>query len=249
MSLVEHLSELRHRLIMALLGISVGVALGIWQSELLLEIIRKPILPHLGQGGLVFTGVMDKFLAHLKVGALGGLILTCPWWLFQLWKFISPGLYKDERKYAIAFIVAGTILFLAGVSFVYFFVYPAAFEYLLNVGGNVDKPMITISEYLGFFATTTIMFGLSFELPLVLVLLAMMGVIDAAFLKRNRRFAIPGMALVAAVITPPDAISMIMMLVPMVGLYEVSIWVIQYVLPRHQNKAAETTETAVETRG
>ncbi|MBX3020437.1 MAG: twin-arginine translocase subunit TatC [Bdellovibrionales bacterium] len=232
MSLVEHLSDLRRRLILSLLGIAVGMALGIWQSELLLELIRKPIQPYLQSGGLVFTGVMDKFLAHLKVGALGGLILACPWWLYQLWQFISPGLYKNERKYAVGFIVSGTILFMMGVGFVYFFVYPAAFEYLLNVGGNVDKPMITISEYLGFFITTTVMFGLSFELPLVLVFLALVGVIDAPFLKRNRRFAIPGMSLVAAIITPPDAISMLMMLVPMVGLYEISILVIQYLLPK-----------------
>lgn len=235
-TLVEHLAELRHRLILALAGIAVGVAVGIWQSEILLEIIRRPILPHLGpNGGLVFTGVMDKFMAHLKVGALGGVIATCPWWLYQVWKFISPGLYKNERRFAFGFIVSGTVLFLAGVSFVYFMVYPAAFEYLLSIGGNTDKPMITIEEYLSFFATTTVMFGLSFELPLVLVMLAMMGIIDAAFLKRSRRYAIPGLSLVAAVITPPDAISMVMMLVPMVLLYEISIIVIQYVVPKRES--------------
>lgn len=233
MSLVEHLAELRHRLILALLGIAVGMGVGIWQSDLLLELIRRPILPHLGpNGALVFTGVMDKFMAHLKVGALGGVVLTCPWWLFQLWKFISPGLYKNERRFAAAFIFSGTLLFLTGVCFVYFLVYPAAFEYLLNIGGNVDKPMITIEEYLSFFATTTIMFGLSFELPLVLVMLAVMGIIDADFLSRQRRFAIPLLSLVAAVITPPDMVSMLMMLVPMVLLYEGSILVIRWFVPK-----------------
>jgi sec-independent protein translocase protein TatC len=234
MTLVEHLRELRHRLIMALLGIAVGMGLCIWQSELLLDIVRRPILPHLASGGLVFTGVMDKFIAHLKVGALGGLILSCPWWLFHAWKFISPGLYKNERRFAAGFIVTGTTLFLCGVCFVYFLVYPAAFEYLMNIGGSVDKPMITINEYLGFFCTTTILFGLSFELPLVLVILALMGLIDAPFLKRQRRFAVPIMALVAAVITPPDMVSMLMMLVPMCFLYEASIWVIQYLLPKRE---------------
>ena len=233
MSLVEHLAELRYRLILALAGIGVGMAIGIWQSELLLEIIRRPIVPHLGpNGALVFTGVMDKFMAHLKVGALGGLVLSCPWWLYQVWKFISPGLYKNERRFAAGFIFSGTALFLCGVSFVYYVVYPAAFQYLMGVGGNVDKPMITIEEYLSFFATTTILFGLSFELPLVLVLLAMMGIIDADFLKRQRRMAIPGLALVAAVITPPDALSMLMMLVPMVLLYEASIIVIQLIVKK-----------------
>jgi sec-independent protein translocase protein TatC len=232
-TLVEHLADLRHRVILAAIGIAIGVAIGVWQSELLLEWIRRPILPHLGPGGgLVFTGVMDKFMAHLKVGALGGLVLTCPWWLFQIWQFVSPGLYKNERRYAAGFIIAGTILFLCGVSFVYFVVYPAAFEYLLNIGGNIDKPMITIEEYLSFFATTTLLFGLAFELPLVLVLLAMMGLIDAAFLKKQRRLAIPLMALVAAVITPPDAISMMMLLVPLILMYEASIWVIQLIVAK-----------------
>jgi sec-independent protein translocase protein TatC len=232
MSLVDHLAELRHRLILALLGIAVGVAVGIWQSELLLEIIRKPILPYLGQGGLVFTGVMDKFLAHLKVGALGGLILTCPYWLYHVWCFISPGLYRHEKKFALGFIVSGTFLFLLGVAFVYFLVYPAAFEYLLKIGGDIDKPMITIDEYLGFFVITTLMFGLSFELPLVLVFLALLGIIDAEFLQKKRRLAVPALAVVCAVITPPDAVSMLMMLVPMVLLYEISILVIRFVLPK-----------------
>lgn len=229
---VEHLADLRSRLIKALMGISVGVGVGIWQSELLLHWMRAPILPYLGStGGLVFTGVMDPFIAHIKIGAMGGLIVTCPWWLYQLWAFIAPGLYKKERKYAIGFIVSGTALFMAGVSFVYFVVYPAAFHYLLNVGGGIDKPMITIHEYLSFFATTTILFGVAFELPLILVMLALIGIIDAAFLKRSRRFAIPGLAFVSAMITPPDAISMVMMLVPLVFLYEIAIIVIQYMIP------------------
>ena len=232
MSLVEHLTELRYRLIMSLIGIGVGMGLCIWQSDLLLEVIRRPILPYLGQGGLIFTGVMDKFIAHLKVGALGGVILTCPYWLYHVWKFISPGLYKNEKRAAVGFIVSGTLLFAIGVSFVYFLVYPAAFDYLLNIGGNVDKPMITIDEYLSFFTNTTLMFGFSFELPLILVLLAMMGIIDAAFLSKQRRIAIPILSVVAAVITPPDVISMVMMLVPMVLLYEIAIIVIKVLVKR-----------------
>ncbi|MGE4132890.1 MAG: twin-arginine translocase subunit TatC [Bdellovibrionales bacterium] len=233
MTLVQHLTDLRYRLVKAVQGIAVGVAVCIYYSENLFVLIRKPILPYLGEnGGLVFTGVMDKFIAHLKVGALGGLILTCPYWLYHVWQFISPGLYKKERRYAVGFIFTGTMLFLAGVCFVYFFVYPTAFKYLLEFGGQIDKPMITIGEYLGFFALTTIMFGVSFELPVVLVILAMMGVIDASFLKRNRRIAIVILAFVSALLTPPDVISMVMMLVPMYFLYEVSIWVIQAIVTK-----------------
>lgn len=232
MSLVEHLVELRYRLVRSLQGIVIGAAVGIFYAEFLMGIIRRPILPYLQGGGLVFTGVMDKFMAHLKVGALSGVILTCPYWLYHLWKFISPGLYKNERRYAAGFIAAGSILFALGVAFVYFFVYPVAFEYLLGFGGDVDKPMITIDEYLGFFVLTTLLFGLSFELPLVLVVMAMLGLIDATFLKKNRRYAIVILSVVAAILTPPDVISMTMMLVPLYILYEVSIWVIQFMVKK-----------------
>jgi sec-independent protein translocase protein TatC len=235
MPLVEHLTELRYRLVKILQGMIVGMSVCIYYSEFLFAIIRQPILPYLGGQGLVFTGVMDKFMAHLKVGALGGLILTCPYWLYHVWQFISPGLYKKERKYAVGFIVTGSILFGLGVAFVYFFVYPSAFEYLLSFGGDVDKPMITIGDYLGFFTMTTIMFGVSFELPLVLVILAMMGVIDAAFLKKQRRYAIVLLAFVAALLTPPDIVSMVMMLIPLVLLYESSIWVIQFMVKKRES--------------
>lgn len=244
MSLVEHLTDLRYRLVKILQGMVVGMAVSIYFSEYLLAVIRKPILPFLGPGGgLVFTGVMDKFMAHVKVGALGGLILTCPYWLYHVWQFISPGLYKKERRYAIGFIFSGSVLFALGVCFVYYFVYPAAFEYLLSVGGTVDKPMITIDDYLGFFTMTTIMFGVSFELPVVLVILAMMGIIDAAFLKKQRRYAIVALAFVAALLTPPDVVSMIMMLIPLCILYESSIWVIHFMVHKRENILPQPDET------
>jgi sec-independent protein translocase protein TatC len=242
MSLIEHLTELRYRLIRAGQGIAVGVGICVYYSENILTVIRQPILKYLGpNGGLVFTGVMDKFMAHLKVGVLGGFIITCPYWLFHLWKFISPGLYKNERRYISGFIISGTLLFACGVSFVYFLVYPAAFEYLLTIGGTVDKPMITIQEYLSFFMITTLMFGLSFELPVVLMVLAMIGLVDSHFLKSKRRYAFLILAVLAAVITPPDGLSMVMMLVPLYALYEISIWLIHFLItkPKEAAQAAE----------
>jgi sec-independent protein translocase protein TatC len=229
MTLIGHLTELRYRLIRAMYGIILGVGVGVYFSEEILSVIRKPVLKYLGAGGgLVFTGVMDKFMAHLKVGMLGGVIMTCPYWLYHVWKFLSPGLYKNERRYAAGFIIAGTILFMLGVCFVYFLVYPAAFQYLFSIGGDVDKPMITIDEYLSFFTMTTLLFGAAFELPVVLMVLAMMGVIDAAFLKAKRRYAFLILAVVAALLTPPDGLSMVMMLVPLLMLYEGSVWMIHF---------------------
>lgn len=242
MNLTDHLTELRYRIIKALQGIIIGMGISLYYSEYLFTIIRKPILPFLSQDGLVFTGIMDKFMAHIKVGLLGGLILTCPYWLYHLWKFISPGLYTNERRYAAGFIIAGSILFMTGVSFVYFFVYPTAFEFLLSVGGDVDKPMITIGDYLSFFAMTTIMFGVSFELPVVLVVLALMGIVDVEFLRRQRRYAIVLMALIAAILTPPDVVSMLMMLIPLTFLYESSIIVIRFLIPQRAKNLPATIE-------
>ena len=230
MTLTDHLRELRYRLIRAAYGIIIGMAISLYFSENLLNVIRKPVLPYLTSGGLVFTGVLDKFMAFIKVGLLGGVILSCPYWLYHLWKFISPGLYEKERKFAIGFIVSGTVLFAIGVSFVYFIVFPAAFQYLFTIGGTVDKPMITITDYLSFFTITTLMFGAAFELPLILVMLALIGIIDAKFLREKRRYAVLILALIAAIITPPDLISMLLMLIPLMVLYEIAILVIVFLL-------------------
>ncbi len=240
MSLVEHLTELRYRVVKAIQGLIVGTAVSLYFSEQLLTIIRKPILPFLGTtGGLVFTGVMDKFLAHMKVGILAGAILTCPWWLYHLWMFISPGLYKKERTYAAYFIISGTLLFILGVVFTYFLVFPAAFEFLLQIGGDTDKPMITIGDYLSFFALMVVMFGVAFEMPLVLVILAVVGIIDAQFLKKHRRVAIVGLAVVAAVLSPPDAVSMLMMWLPLLIFYEAAIWIIHFFVNKRTSLPAK----------
>jgi sec-independent protein translocase protein TatC len=154
---------------------------------------------------------------------LGGILLACPVWLYQAWMFVAPGLYANERKYSIIFIGSGVVLFLSGSLFVYFLVLPMAFGFLLPFMAEAAKPMITISEYMSFFTTMTLVFGVAFELPLVLVLLGLIGLIDATFLRKNRRYAVMILAIVSALITPPDAMSMMMLLVPLYVLYELSI--------------------------
>ena len=230
-SLIEHLEELRFRLVRAFAVIFIGMAAAWSQTERIMDWVCQPIAPYLPQGGLIFTGVMDKFMAHIKVAAMSG-DFSCPIWIYQLWKFVAPGLYKQERRYAVFFIGFGSLLFLSGVCFVYFFVYPSAFKFLMTFGGGPDKPMISIAEYLSFFVTTTMMFGIAFELPLILTILAMLGLIDSAFLKSKRRYAVVALAIVAAILTPPDLISMIMMLVPLLLLYESSIWIIYFLVER-----------------
>lgn len=223
---ISHLEELRKRLIFSAIFISIAFGVCWFYSTDLFNIIRAPIAPFLetSGGGLVFTGVMDKFMAHLKVSFLAAVVVSCPFWLYQVWRFVAPGLYSHEKKYGAWFILSGTFLFISGVLFVYFFVYPSTFDFLMNFGGDIDKPLITISDYVSFFILTTLMFGLVFELPLVIVLLGILGIVDAAFLRKKRRFAMVVLAVVAAVATPtPDAISMLIMFAPLVILYEVSI--------------------------
>jgi sec-independent protein translocase protein TatC len=222
-TLVEHLTELRDRIIRSLIAVAVFAILAWNFSDFFFSIVRKPILPYLPQNGLVFTAPMDKFMAHLKVSILTGVIASCPVWIYQFWMFVAPGLYKKEKKYGLYFIFFGTLLFLIGVNFVYFVVYPLAFDFLLNFGGETDQAMITINDYLSFFMTTTLVFGLAFELPLVLTILGIMGIVSKALLIALRRYAIILMCVMSAVITPPDVMSMVLLVLPLCGLYELSI--------------------------
>lgn len=225
-SLFEHLGELRQRLVASayILVIATGICYGF--SEQIFDFIRAPIQPYLPNGGLIYTGPLDKFMAHIKISFVGGIIISAPLWLHQIWKFVAPGLYAKEKKYMFGFIVSGTVLFLLGAAFSYWVVLPMAFHFLMNFGGSVDKPMISIEHYLGFFSQMCLMFGASFELPLIISILGMMGLVSQKFLKEKRRYAVMTLAILSAIITPPDLMSMIMMLVPMLALYELGVIVV-----------------------
>lgn len=228
-SLVEHLTELRVRLIRASLFILFTGLISYYFSEQLFEIIRNPILPYLKNTGLVFTAPMDKFMAHVKISVFSGFICSSPFWFYQIWQFIAPGLYKNERRYTLSFIVSAVALFLSGVFLCFYAILPMSFEFLLNFGGSVDNPMITIDEYLSFFITMHLAFGLAFELPLILVVLGMLGIISQKFLKEKRRYAIVILSIFAAVVTPsPDAITMLLLLVPLGFLYEASVFIVGF---------------------
>lgn len=226
-TLTKHLRDLRDCLIRSVWSIAVFTCVAYYYSEHIFNFLRNPALNYLPNGGLVFTHPMDKFMAHLKIAIFSGVICAAPFWLYQIWKFVAPGLYQKEKKYAANFILSGTVLFLVGVSFCYFLVLPAAFEFLFNFGSSVDKPMITISEYLEFVVQMSIMFGISFELPLVLVMLGLTGLVSAQFLRKQRRVSWLVLAFVSAVLTPtPDALSMFMMLIPMIFLFEIAIFLV-----------------------
>lgn len=225
-TLIEHLAELRDRLIKAAWAIAVATLCCWFFNEQLFDILRRPILETKLLDGLVFTHPVDSFMAHVKVAVAGGVIASCPFWLYQVWRFVAPGLYEHERKFGIMFIASGTVLFGIGVSFAYFLVLPAAFKFLLGFGGGTDKPMITIQDYFSFFTSMMLVFGFAFELPLVIVVLGAIGIVDQKFLREKRRIMIVVMAVIAAVVTPPDAASMLMLLVPLILLYEMSIFLV-----------------------
>ena len=228
MSIFEHLHELRIRLTKSAYGIFVGMICCWIFSDQIFNYLRAPIAKFLPTGGLVFTAPMDKFMAHVKIAFVGGMMLAAPFWLYQLWSFIAPALYKKERKMASGFVIFGTIQFLVGLAFSDYVVLPMAFNFLMNFGGDVDKPMITIDNYLGFLTHTAIVFGLCFQMPVIISFLGLIGIVSQRFLREKRRYAIMVISIVAAIAAPPDAMSMVMLLAPMILLYEISILVVGY---------------------
>lgn len=233
MSIFEHLHELRIRLTRSAYGIFAGMIACWTYSEAIFNYLRLPIAEYLPTGGLVFTAPMDKFMAHLKISFVCGLLLTSPFWLYQLWSFIAPALYKKERKMAAGFVFFGTVQFVMGLAFSYYVVLPMAFQFLMNFGGSIDKPMITIDNYLGFLVHTAVVFGLCFQMPVIIAFLGLIGVVSQRFLREKRRYAVLVISVISAVAAPPDALSMILLLVPMCLLYEVAIIIVGY-LERHR---------------
>lgn len=229
LTLTEHLRELRTRIIRAMWGIAIGAIVCYHFVEEIFVYVRMPIEKYLQGGGLVYTAPSDKFMAYLKVAALGGIVLTTPWWIYQIWKFVAPGLYAKERKYTLGFMLSGSVLFVTGVVFAYYLALPAAFDFLMTFGGDVDKPMITIDHYLGFFTMMLLVFGVCFELPLIIVIMGMTGLVTQAFLRQNRRYIIVILSIASAVLTPgTDIASMMTLMVPLYFLFELSIFLVGF---------------------
>lgn len=244
LTLTEHLGELRDRLIKSVYAIAIASGACWFFGERILQAISEPIRPFLKDGKLVFLSPTDMFMAHMKIALTCGAIFSCPFWLYQIWMFVAPGLYSNERKYTAIFITAGSGLFILGVSFAYFFVLPMGLQFLLTFGSESSQAMITLPEYLGFFTTMALVFGGAFELPLIIVIMGAMGIVDQKFLREKRRYAIVALATVSAVITPPDVLSMLMLLVPMTLLYEISILLVGVVVKKRESTIQGSPGTA-----
>lgn len=222
--LTAHLQELRKRLILSFVAIGLGFLLCYAYSQTLFDLLAAPLLKVMPAGGsLIFTGVAEAFFTYMKVGLIAGLILASPFVLYQIWAFVAPGLYRHERKYVVPFVLLGSLFFGLGIFFGYFVALPVGFRFLLGYATGFIKPVPDMKEYLSFSIKFLLAFGLVFEFPVVLLLLAKIGVVDAKGLARKRRYAILLIFIFAAVFTPPDLISQVMMALPLVGLYELSI--------------------------
>jgi sec-independent protein translocase protein TatC len=219
MSVIEHLEELRRGLIITLVTIAVCFLAIYPFAETLFQWLRTPIAAQ-----LYMLAPAEAFMVYLEVALFGAIVVSLPMTLYQIWAFVAPGLYAHEKKYALAFIGFGSLCFALGGLFAYTVMLPFGLAFLLGYGGALIKPMITVSNYISFATTTMLVFGTVFELPLIAVFLARMGFITPALLKKHRKYAVLGAFIVGAILTPPDAFSQILLSVPLVILYEISIW-------------------------
>jgi len=235
MSFLEHLEELRKRIIYSLIAVTVGF-FACWNyHEFIFRYVQRPVMEALQRNGmaekLVYLNPTEPFNLYLKVAFLAGLFVTSPFVLYQVWLFISPGLYRNEKRYVLPFMFSTVFLFLGGGLFAYKMVYPAALNFLIDYGKQF-QPMITIGEYTDLFLTIMLGMGLIFEMPILVFFLSMMGIVSPRWMWHNVRYSILVIFIVAAILTPTtDILNMCLFAAPMVGLYILSIGVAWIVHP------------------
>jgi len=220
----SHLEELRKRLITAFIAVGVGFVIAFGFKERLFKILVYPLVKVMKEGEtLIYTGLPEAFFTYLKVAFLAGLIVASPIILYEFWMFVAPGLYKNERRMMMPIVLLSSLFFIGGALFGYFVVFPWGFKFFLGFATDTIRPLPSMKEYFGFSAKMLLAFGLVFELPLVLTFLAKLGIVSVEFLKKNRKYAILLFFTGAAILTPPDVITQIMMALPLMVLYEISI--------------------------
>lgn len=237
MTFWDHLDELRSRIVKCLYIFFIGFIAFYFLSDYILEWLRRPLFKHLPpeQQKLYYTGLFENFLVHLRVAGYSALLFFSPIYFFILWGFIAPGLHENERKKVLPFVTAASLFFIIGAAFAYFVLFPAGVKYFLNYGSPAEVAWLTLESYVSLVLRVLIGFGAAFQVPVVIVLLAQVGVLTAEQLVEHRRTAIMIIAAISAVVAPPDAISMILLMVPLYLLYEGAVVVVKMIQKKRQN--------------
>jgi len=226
LSLRDHLIELRKRLKWAVIWLLLGFGASYYWSQQIFHFMMQPVFAALPEGekALHFASSVEPFIIYLKVGLYAGLFVASPFIFWQIWLFVAPGLYRRERKKIAPFVLAATLFFVGGAAFCYLVILPPAFQFLINTAGPDIKPVLMMDEQLGLVMMMLLAFGIIFELPMVLTLLAMMGVVDYKFLSKYRRHAIIVNVIIAAFVTPTgDPFNLALMALPMMVCYELGV--------------------------
>ena len=244
MPFLDHLEELRRRIIWALVALAICAVLGFFVvTELdVIGILERPFQQVMPGQNLLFTSPTTPVVVTFKLAFVVGFIMALPVIAFQAWSFFSPALYEHEKRLVIPAIGVGFLLFLAGIAMAYFFVLPLGLKFLLGFQAESLEPIITIDEYLKFATRLILAFGVIFEMPVVLVFLGMLGIVTPESLRKHRRHAIVILAISAAVLTPADVGTMFMLFTPMILLYEMSIWLVWFVVKRDESDEPEVDE-------
>jgi sec-independent protein translocase protein TatC len=246
MTLVEHLTELRKRLVICVVAVGVGMIAGFLLYDAIIDVLIHPYqelvrarpLSSATEGRLLTTDPLEAFGVRMKTSAYAGIAFAMPVILWQVWRFVTPGLYPHEKRYAVPFVVSALLLFVLGAGLAYYTL-PRALEFLVDIGGEEFVTAYQAGKYFQLITYMMLAFGIGFEFPIVLVFLQLAGVLDTDTLRRGRRFAIVGICVLVAVITPSgDPISMLMLSVPMVIFYEVSILIGSAIAKRRAAQAA-----------
>lgn len=243
---MSHLEELRKRLIICAIAVGIGFVISYIFAERLFQILVTPLARIMPEGDrLIFTNLPEMFLTYLKTALICGILLTAPVLFYQLWMFIAPGLYQHEKKFAIPFVVFSTILFVGGALFGYFVVFPFGFKFFLGFANEYIQALPSVKQYFSFSIKLLFAFGIVFELPVVAFFLSKMGIVTPEFLKKKRKYALLMTFVMAAILTPPDVITQLMMAGPLIVLYEIGILVARMARKKKVTEE-ETTEEVVE---
>jgi sec-independent protein translocase protein TatC len=238
-TLISHLLELRARLIRALAAVGLFFIPCAYYSNQIFTFIAQPLLDKLPKGGtLIATGVMTPFTTPFKLSFFVALFIAMPYVLYQVWAFVGPGLYRREKRFAVPLMVSSVVLFYAGVIFAYIVVFPMIFAFFASTTPQGVSMMTDITSYLDFAVTMFLAFGIAFEVPVAVVLLVLTGIVKLEKLKANRGYVLIAIFIIAAILTPPDALSQCVMAVPMYMLYEGGVLMAQ-IMQRMQRSAAE----------